>query len=236
MRKSIESVLIIMMGMIFLTSCGCKHEWMEANCSTPRTCSVCGKQEGEIGNHVWVEANCTVAKTCDLCKITEGEPIGHDWVEATCKTLKICSVCQITEGTYSDHTAQVGVCLVCGEKVNEKLVQQIRSYNDTAFSILESSANNLGKIRGSKADKVIYLASSIDDANENYKKVIELCGTYPELATLKTYAQNIIDATPQYITSKTDSAANNYMNEYGSYLYKPANMEIELMRVEELFK
>ena len=33
----------------------------------------------EIHEHDWVAANCTTPKTCEECKETEGEALGHDW-------------------------------------------------------------------------------------------------------------------------------------------------------------
>ena len=34
--------------------------------------------------HQWIEADCTTAKTCDVCGKTEGEPEGHRFVENVC--------------------------------------------------------------------------------------------------------------------------------------------------------
>ena len=32
--------------------------------------------------HDWVEATCTEPKTCSVCGATEGDPLGHNWAEA----------------------------------------------------------------------------------------------------------------------------------------------------------
>lgn len=39
-----------------------KHQWIEADCTTPKTCAVCGKTEGEAEGHRYVENVCAV---CD---------------------------------------------------------------------------------------------------------------------------------------------------------------------------
>lgn len=58
----------------------CAHEeYNEATCTTPRTCKICGKTEGEPLGHDWKEATCTEAKRCVRCQVTEGEALGHDW-------------------------------------------------------------------------------------------------------------------------------------------------------------
>ncbi len=234
MRKAIAGLFVILTVTI-MTGCGCNHEWEEATCLKPKTCSLCGKQEGSVTAHEWKEANCTEAKTCEVCQATEGEPRGHNWEEATCERPKTCLVCNATEGLKADHSVQVGICAVCGDSVNYDLVKNIKSYIDTAYAILYSYANNLSDIRGSKADKAIYLHSGVCDANENYKKVIDLCDDYPELSALKTYAQNITDATPKGIEDETNAAADLYLNQFGAYIQKPANLEIELLRVEDFF-
>ncbi len=235
MRKAIVGLFVILTVTIIMTGCGCNHEWEEATCLAPQTCALCGRQEGSVTAHSWKEANCTDAKTCEVCQATEGEPRGHKWEEATCERPETCSVCGATEGSKADHSVQIGICEVCGESVNYDLVKNIKSYIDAAYAVLESYAGNLSDVRGGKADMVIYLHSGVCDANENYKRVIDLCGDYPELSTLKAYAQNIIDATPQEITDKTDSAADSYINQFGAYIQKPASLEIELLRIENLF-
>ena len=56
-------LLPAMAGAIMLSLAGCGHEhvWVEATCSTPKTCSECGETEGEVADHKWVEATCEKA-------------------------------------------------------------------------------------------------------------------------------------------------------------------------------
>ena len=53
---------------------------------------------GEEHVHDWVEATCTAPKTCKICGATEGETLGHDWKEATTEAPKTCTRCGATEG------------------------------------------------------------------------------------------------------------------------------------------
>lgn len=80
-----------------------EHQWQDATCSMPKTCELCGKTEGEPLEHTWVEATCTTPKTCSACGETEGDALGHDWIEATCITPKTCSRCGVTEGSTAEH-------------------------------------------------------------------------------------------------------------------------------------
>ncbi len=74
------------------------HTWVEATCQSPKTCSVCGLTEGEVGEHEWEEATCEAPRTCKLCGATEGEPLEHDWKMATLEAPKTCKHCGATEG------------------------------------------------------------------------------------------------------------------------------------------
>jgi hypothetical protein len=86
------------------------HTWVNATCTTPKTCSVCQATEGTALGHTWVAATCTMPKTCSVCQETEGAALGHTWVNATCTAPKICSVCQETEGAALGHTWVAATC------------------------------------------------------------------------------------------------------------------------------
>lgn len=72
-EKALVAVLCV--GMILSTSaCGCSHEWVDATCTEPKTCSKCGETEGEALGHKWVEATFEHSKTCSVCGLTDGKP------------------------------------------------------------------------------------------------------------------------------------------------------------------
>lgn len=58
-----------------------EHNWTAANCTTAKTCSICGKTEGSALGHDWADATCTAPKTCKRtgCTATDGSSLGHDW-------------------------------------------------------------------------------------------------------------------------------------------------------------
>ncbi len=65
--------------------------------------------------HTWIEASCTSARTCTICGKTDGDPLGHTWTDATYYSPKICSICNSTEGDSLakklDDTAVQASCL-----------------------------------------------------------------------------------------------------------------------------
>lgn len=125
-RKLLISALALILVLV-LAGCGCKHEWEDATCKDPKTCSECGKTKGEALGHKWQDATCTTPKTCSVCKATEGNPLDHTWQEATCSSPKTCSACKITEGTVIAHTWEEATteapktCTVCKSTEGEKL-------------------------------------------------------------------------------------------------------------------
>ena len=69
----------------------CNHEFTEATCEKPKTCTKCGVTDGEALGHNWVDATCEKAKHCTRCEATEGEPL-----EKPTEAAKGCSKCNKT--------------------------------------------------------------------------------------------------------------------------------------------
>lgn len=84
---------------------GCEHEWVAADCDTPKTCGECAKTKGEALGHSFAEADCDTPKTCTVCGETEGEALGHSWADATTEAPKTCTECGETEGEKLDPPA-----------------------------------------------------------------------------------------------------------------------------------
>ena len=53
--------------------------------------------------HQWKDATCTTPKTCSLCQATEGEALGHSGGNATCSQKAVCSVCNTEYGDFAAH-------------------------------------------------------------------------------------------------------------------------------------
>lgn len=73
------------------TECG--HIWQDATCVIPKTCSLCGQQEGSLLEHVWQEADCRHPKTCTVCGQTEGNALDHVLTEANLQSPPKCIYC-----------------------------------------------------------------------------------------------------------------------------------------------
>lgn len=101
------------------------HEWVEATCTTPKTCSVCSKTEGNVLEHNFVHHNAKAATcteigwdaydTCTRCDYTTYSEIsatGHtyksEWDSNSEKHWHECAVCK-DKKDEADHTWGVGV-------------------------------------------------------------------------------------------------------------------------------
>lgn len=102
MKKKLILLVISLLCMYLLAGCGCEHEWLDATCTTAKTCNMCGETEGDPAGHSWASPTCETAKQCKICHIEEGDPLGHTLgkLEDTydiinCKKLheQICLTC-----------------------------------------------------------------------------------------------------------------------------------------------
>lgn len=50
--KKMVCILMLAVSILLFSGCGCSHEWQEATCTEPKTCSKCGEIEGEALGHV----------------------------------------------------------------------------------------------------------------------------------------------------------------------------------------
>ena len=98
MKRKIAVIVLFAVAMLALSGCQCRHEWTEADCGTPKTCTKCGETEGEALGHDWQEATCAAPKTCARCGKTEGNALAHSWKEANYQDPKTCTLCGATEG------------------------------------------------------------------------------------------------------------------------------------------
>ena len=143
--KRVSIVLLGILLCVLLAGCKCEHEWAEATCTEPKTCTKCKETEGEPLGHNWKAATCEEPETCTRCGETRGAAKGHTWKKATCTEPKTCTVCGKTEGEALGHkegdwevaeTDAVSAtkvlkryCTVCGEEVDRK-TQDLDSLHD----------------------------------------------------------------------------------------------------------
>lgn len=110
MWKKIKIAALMSVLAFALTGCCMEHTWAEATCTTPKTCSECGKQEGVPREHIWQDATCTEPQICELCNAENGEPNGHEFAKATCTIPATCKECGVTDGEVLPHEYSEATC------------------------------------------------------------------------------------------------------------------------------
>lgn len=110
MRKRVWSCIIAAALLACLPGCCVSHDWAEATCTQPETCSKCGKEQGAALGHAWEAATCAQPKTCKACGEEKGEALGHDVIEWTVTT----------EATCTEPGEEIGTCSRCGETVRQE--------------------------------------------------------------------------------------------------------------------
>ncbi|MBQ7778893.1 MAG: trypsin-like peptidase domain-containing protein [Clostridia bacterium] len=151
------------------------HKWVDATCTSQKTCSVCNKSEGEPLGHRWDNASCTEPKTCLVCNYSEGSAEGHTWVNASCTEPKTCSVCAATEGTALGHTwknatcTSAKTCSTCNETEGKA---KGHSYSSTITSVATCSKSGVITFKCSSCSSKYTESFSLKEltANEVYEK------------------------------------------------------------------
>ena len=122
--RCIRILVVLMLCVVILTGCACKHQWADATCLTPKTCTLCEETEGEPAGHSWTAATCETPKTCTVCAATEGDPLGH--IEA----VRDCAI---------DYTAltmeQQTYCTNCDQIFSTEEIVLDVLHDDTHFLI-----------------------------------------------------------------------------------------------------
>lgn len=132
MKRRLGLILLALFGVLTLTGCECEHDWVAADCDTPKTCAECQETEGAALGHDWLPATCETAKTCKACGAVEGIAAGHSWVEASCMAPRYCEICELEEGEVLDHTwlnattETPKTCSVCGMTEGDRIMTDER--------------------------------------------------------------------------------------------------------------
>ena len=72
-------VLVFAFGACTLFAPICEHEYDNA-CDA--SCNTCGEERSIT--HTFADADCTTAKTCTVCGLTDGSALGHSFLDGAC--------------------------------------------------------------------------------------------------------------------------------------------------------
>ncbi len=99
---------LLVLSLLVITTVGCSseakpcnHNWNEATCIQPKTCSKCGEVEGDTIDHLWVEAEDGSSRACSVC----GKEI-HETISGSGDD--VISNISIGKGNYRIHITNAG--------------------------------------------------------------------------------------------------------------------------------
>ena len=113
-EKDIESLLMYVAFPEFFplapdTESECEHIWVDANCTTPKTCEKCLETDGDPIGHIpnVDDGDCTTEITCSVCgEVTAAANASHTGGTATCARRAKCEVCGTEYGDLEEHTGE----------------------------------------------------------------------------------------------------------------------------------
>ena len=257
-----KKCLFIILFVFTLSGCGHEHIYTDATCTTPKTCTACGETEGDTLGHNFLEATCETPEICERCGETRGDALGHNFLEATCETPEICERCGEIRGIALGHNFIEATCespQICercnfvgqealGHTIEVGRCDRCRLYQgkDIINSILEKlkyadSITELAFMAQTSSNKVNYdnLLSGItyyESSKIEYESALELCGNYPDLATLKKDIENVISSLPLKINGNTREALLSYSEDLKNFILAQTKCQITAITLKKLIK
>ena len=136
MKKALTLIAILCMATMLFAGCdslpfplpsvpaepsapACEHDWEDATCTTPKTCSLCQVTEGEALGHTGGTATCTDEAVCTRCEKPYGEKAEHTWTDVEKKD----ATC--TEDGYTAYKA-----CTCGAIEGKTVIPAAHTWTD----------------------------------------------------------------------------------------------------------
>ena len=106
-----SGIIIVIYLISIISSSVCFHSWVDANCTSPKTCKKCGETEGKELGHKWSEITCAAPSVCEICKQTNSYTKPHT----------VSSWKTVVKPTCAKEGTKEGKCSACNQTVTEKI-------------------------------------------------------------------------------------------------------------------
>ncbi len=230
MKKRILLVACVAVILCILSGCSCKHTWVEANCTTAKTCSKCQQTEGTALGHTsgqWQEISdviaCTVSREqhCENCNellATENVPLStmiHDGLFLFSPNDFLARLSNIAQQhsdtfTYECTNTTVGLQVFVQNKGRESIIQ---------FFHKDTSTLDISEV-----DSPVVWCVSLTDINESdadfRRYFIMACD--PKLDEDEAFNVDIARLT-EYLNATLDGELLGYYQE-NNLLYETNNI------------
>lgn len=188
-----------------------------------------------ILGHDWNEATCTTPETCSVCRTIRGEVLDHKWSEATCVDPMICSSCGARDGNAIGHSTNLGYCKNCNKYV-DKLAPEFIEIVDDLTSAVVHVTDGLAYSQGSESSLFAYYCNfQVTDfdftlAESDMDSAYKICSNYEEFSKIKQYISEWKAAIPKECTDDTRIEIERYYNDLAEFLEftKSINAKIDV--------
>ena len=175
LKKALILVAVFALLGVLLASCDTIHihDYREATCTTPATCTQCGMTEGAPLGHISATPTCTEPAICSRCSMVIEDAIGHNFAKATCTEDAVCTQCHTTIQTAHGHDFMAATCIepqkcrVCGITQGDSLGHNYSEASCTAPAACTRCNATTGEPEGHQ-----FVAPTCNEAS-----TCSICGT-----------------------------------------------------------
>ncbi len=195
------------------------HDWQDATCTVPRTCSICGETDGEALGHDWIEATCTEPKICSRCKETDGEPLGHQFDEWEI----------VVEATCSEEGLKKADCLRCSQTIEEVIEKSPHTPGDWKITREAVKASETGEKERvcTVCGEVVETQTYVITKEEEKKRFIEGCEAV-SYTNLSRYPDKYKGVKIKVTVTITDELEDKFLILYTPYSASMNGKEIAI--------
>ena len=176
-----------------------------------------------ILGHNWNEATCTTPETCSVCRTIRCEALGHKWNEVTCVDPMICSRCGARNGSALGHSTDLGYCKNCNQYIY-KLTPKYIEIVDNLTSALVHVTDGLAYSQGSESSLFAYYCNfQVTDfdftlAEGDMDSAYKICSNYEEFSKIKQYISEWKAAIPKECADDSQNEIERYYSDLADFL------------------
>ena len=192
------------------TPAPCTHEWVDATCTDPKTCTLCGATEGSALGHTYVLDlfNYGSELTCSVCDLSVTYTALDEAVAiAEAGDHNVYSGTYLITGTITDVYNTIYGNMYITDGTNTLTIYGLYDLNNTRYDKMEDQPvagdvvyliGSLGNYSGKAQMKNATLGAKCHEYDDNCDWDCNICGEYRNAPhTLTTYTEEVIPANCQ---------------------------------------
>lgn len=142
MKKKTICLSLAILLVLLLAGCSCQHDWQDATCSTPKTCSKCGETEGDVVAHIQGEWEIVTEATYSTPGVKKA----------------YCTLCGevLAEESFIKERIQNGLFVFSKQELMDMLEDALAEYSDDFKVYDDSEYLSVADFGDAKVDYLLY--------------------------------------------------------------------------------